>query len=104
MTGKEHAMSVYMIIESTVKDRKKYGEYIDRVSPVVAKYGGRYHVRSENIQAMGSWKPERIIVLEFPSEKHIKDWLASTEYKAIASLREEGADARAILVEGCREE
>jgi uncharacterized protein (DUF1330 family) len=93
-------MSVYMIIESTVKDGKKYGEYIDRVSPIVARYGGRYHVRTGNIQALGSWKPERIIVLEFPTENHIEDWLASPEYKAIAPLREEGADARAILVEG----
>ncbi len=29
--------------------------------------------------------------------------LKSPEYAAIALLREEGADARAVIVEGCRE-
>ena len=93
-------MPVYVIIDSKVKDREKYGQYIEQVSPIVARYGGRYHVRSENIRALGSWKPERIIVIEFPTEDHVRDWLTSPEYQAIAPLREEGADTAAILVEG----
>ena len=55
-------MSVFMIVQSTVKDAEKYNQYIDQVSPIVEKYGGRYHVRGENIKSVGSWKPERIIV------------------------------------------
>lgn len=38
-------MSVYMIIDSKVKDGDKYRQYIDQVSSIVIKYGGRYHVR-----------------------------------------------------------
>ena len=93
-------MSVYMIIDSKVKDREKYRRYIDQVSPIVAKYGGHYHVREEKIRSLGVWKPERIIVLEFPTEDHIQKWLTSPEYKAIAPLREEGAETQAILVDG----
>lgn len=93
-------MSVYMIIESKVKDKVKYRQYIEKVSPIVISFGGRYHVRGENIKALGSWKPERIIVIEFPSESHVQDWLSSAEYKAIAPLREAGADTQAILVDG----
>jgi uncharacterized protein (DUF1330 family) len=93
-------MSVYMIIESTIKDREKYRQYIEQVSPVVTRFGGRYHVRGENIRTFGSWKPERIIVIEFPSESHVQDWLTSNEYQAIAPLRESGADTQAILVDG----
>jgi uncharacterized protein (DUF1330 family) len=93
-------MSVYMIIDSKVKDSEKYRQYIDQVSPMVTKYGGRYHVRGEKIQSLGAWKPERIIVIEFPTEDHIQRWLASPEYGAIAPLREEGAETQAILVEG----
>ena len=44
-------MSVYMIVDSRVKDREKYKQYIDQASPIVAKYGGRYHVRGEKIRA-----------------------------------------------------
>ena len=93
-------MSVYMIIDSKIKDSDKYNEYIEQVSPIVETYGGRYHVRSENIRSFGTWTPERIIVIEFPSEAHIQQWLASAEYRAIAPLREMGAAAQAIIVEG----
>ena len=72
-------MSVYMIIDSKIKDSDKYNEYIEQVSPIVEKYGGRYHVRSENIRSFGTWNPERIIVIEFPSEAHIHQWLASPQ-------------------------
>ena len=93
-------MSVYMIIDSKVKDRAKYDHYIERVEPIVEQHGGRYHVRGENIRSLGTWRPERIIVIEFPTEDHIRRWLASPEYKAIAALREEGADTQAIIVDG----
>lgn len=93
-------MSVYMIIDSTIKDRAKYDRYIDKVSPIVEKYGGRYRVRGENIRPLGTWQPERIIVIEFPSEDHIRRWLASPEYATISPLREEGAAAQAVIVDG----
>jgi len=89
-----------MIIDSKVRDKEKYRQYIEQVSPIVGRFGGRYRVRGENIRAFGSWKPERIIVIEFPSESNVQDWLTSTEYKAIAPLREAGADTQAILVDG----
>ena len=93
-------MSVYMIIDSKIKDGEKYNQYIDQVSPIVEKYGGHYHVRGENIRSFGTWKPERIIVIEFPSEDHIHKWLTSPEYGAVSPLREKGADAQAIIVDG----
>ena len=93
-------MSVYMIIQSTIKNAERYNQYIAQVSPIVEKYGGRYHVRGENIRPLSSWKPERMVVIEFPSEESIHKWLTSPEYASIAPLREEGADAQAIIVEG----
>ena len=93
-------MSVYIIIQSTIKNIDKYNQYIEKVHPVVEKYGGRYHVRGGPIRPFGSWNPERMIVIEFPSEDHIHNWLSSQEYAAIAPLREAGADAQAIVVEG----
>jgi len=93
-------MSVYMIIDSKVKDAEKYRQYIEQVFPIVTKYGGRYHVRGEKVRSFGTWKPERIIVIEFPTEDHVQRWLASIEYSAIAPLREAGAETQAILIDG----
>lgn len=41
-----------------------------------------------------------MVVIEFPSEESIHKWLTSPEYASIAPIREEGADAQAIIVEG----
>ena len=95
-------MPVYMVIESRVKDPEKYREYLSQVPPIVAKYGGRYLARGGRITPMmGGWTPERMIIIEFPSEADIRQWLSSPEYGRIAPLREAGADMRSVLVEGC---
>ena len=83
-------MSVYMIIDSKVKDREKYRQYIDQVSPIVTKYGGCYRVRGGEVRSFGTWKPERIILIEFPTEDHIQRWLSSPEYTAMTDLTVEG--------------
>ena len=73
-------MSIYIIIQSKIGDREKYDQYMDQVSPIVEKHGGRYHVRGESIRSFGSWRPERVIVIEFQSEAQVRESLASPEY------------------------
>lgn len=68
---------------------------------IVSRYGGRYLVRGGRITALlGGWMPERMIILEFPAESNIMQWLSSPEYQEIAPLREAGAETRAIILEG----
>ncbi len=95
-----------MIIESKVKDPEKYGQYISKVPSIVAKYSGRYLcARRQNYSTIRRrMGPERMIVLEFPSEAHIREWLSSPEYQAIAPLREAGAEIKAVLLEGYQQE
>jgi len=101
VSRKRKSMSVYMIIEAKVKDSQKYDQYISQVPEIVSKNGGHYLVRSNDVIASwGGWNPERIILLEFPSEDHVRRWLSSPEYKAIAPLREAGAETRVVLLEG----
>lgn len=97
-------MAVYVLVEIKVKDAKVYGEYVDKVAPTVTQCGGRYLVRGGTVRPLaGGWKPERIIVIEFPSFAAIREWLFSPEYMALAPLREAGAETRAITVEGLEE-
>ena len=94
-------MPVYMVIESQVRDATLYAQYIERVAPIVAHFGGRYLVRGGKVTPLGSqWNPERMIILEFPAEENVRQWLSSVEYRKIAVLRERGADTRAIILEG----
>ena len=97
-------MSVYFIVEIKIKNENKdaYAKYVEQVRPIVEKYKGRYLARGGKITPIfGDWNPERIIIIEFPSEENVKQWLNSSEYKEIAVLRENSTIAKAIVAEGC---
>ena len=97
-------MSVYMILEVEVMDRDAYGEYLERVPAVIKKHGGRYLVRGGQITSFaGDWRPERIVVIEFPSLEHVQRCFNSEEYKPIGAIREKATRARGIIVEGAAE-
>ena len=94
-------MSAYMIVESTIKDPERYQEYTSKVPETIARYGGRYLARGSHVTALSDlWRPERLILLEFPGEEEIRAWLASPEYLRLAPLREAGAATRAVIIEG----
>ena len=95
-------MPVYMIIETKeVWDQEKYGEYIKKVPPTIARFGGRYLARGGKVLvAAGDWDPARVIIVEFSSMEKYQAWWNSAEYRAIAPLREQAAKTNAIIVEG----
>ncbi|HPT39066.1 MAG TPA: DUF1330 domain-containing protein [Candidatus Omnitrophota bacterium] len=97
-------MSVYMIVEAKeVMDKKKYGEYIQRVPETIAKFGGKYLARGGQIKVVsGDWNPSRIIIVEFDSMDKFSAWWNSPEYKLIAPLREQATKTNAIVTEGIK--
>jgi uncharacterized protein (DUF1330 family) len=102
MGGRGLTMPVYMIIEIEVVDKEIYTEYMEKVPATVEKYGGRYIVRGGAVTPLtGGWRPERMIVLEFPSAEQMQRWNFSPEYLELAPLRIRSAKTRAIAVEGC---
>jgi uncharacterized protein (DUF1330 family) len=97
-------MSVYVIIEIKILNAEMYSGYLEAVAPIVKKYGGRYLARGGKTTTIGGgWDPERMIVLEFDSEERVRDWLKSPEYAAIAPLRQNATESRAVMIEGCEE-
>ena len=94
-------MSVYMIIEISVRNREPYARYIEAVPSIITKHGGKYLSRGGTITPMfGDWNPERIILLEFPDMASLMRCFKSAEYRKIAPLRECSTDAKSIVVEG----
>jgi len=99
-------MPVYMLIEARVKDEGKYKRFLGVLSEIIPKHGGRYLVRGGPVTPLFKGmklerrQPERIIIAEFPSEVHIRRCFASPEYQEIAPLGKEGAETRAMVLEG----
>lgn len=77
-----------------------YEEYIRRVKPIVESYGGRYLVRSEKMQYLGNaWKPDRLIIICFPSREKLDECFQSEAYQEIAEKRSAWVDAQAVIIE-----
>ncbi len=80
-------MAAYVIVDVEVLDPEAYREYTQAVPVTLTPYGGRFIVRggaSETLE--GDWRPQRIVILEFPDVERAKAWHASPEFQAILPL------------------
>jgi uncharacterized protein (DUF1330 family) len=94
-------MPAYVIVEIDIVDPSGYEEYKNLAAPTVEKYGGKYIVRGGRTEVLeGDWQPKRIVVLQFDSAQHAKDWLNSEEYREPRKMRHRTARTKMILVEG----
>jgi uncharacterized protein (DUF1330 family) len=94
-------MPAYVIVDITVRDREAYERYKLLAAPTVAAHGGRYLVRGGATDPLeGSWKPARLVVLEFPDAGAARGWWASEEYAPAKALRQSCARTEMLLVEG----
>lgn len=82
------------------KDRTDYDSYIKEVKPIVERFGGKYLVRTNKVQALSEkWNPERVVLIEWESKEQLQRCFSSAEYRAISGKRENSVDSRAIIVE-----
>jgi uncharacterized protein (DUF1330 family) len=94
-------MPAYVILDIEVTDPDAYTAYRERSGATVEKHGGRFLVRGGDPATVeGGWAPQRIVVLEFPSEEQARAWYDSPEYQEILPIREANATSRAVLVQG----
>ena len=95
-------MSVYTISDIQVHDWEKYQEYVRRTRSIAEKYGGRYHIRGGEITVVaGDWKPNHLIVIEFPSMEVLGQFRTSPEYQSVAEIRKSASTLiSSIVVEG----
>jgi uncharacterized protein (DUF1330 family) len=94
-------MPAYVILEIDVTDPVQYEEY-KKLSPgSLALYEGKFIVRGGKTETLeGDWKPNRIVVVEFPSVEKAKAWYNSPEYTAAKQIRWKASTGKLLLVEG----
>jgi uncharacterized protein (DUF1330 family) len=94
-------MPAYVVVQVRVKNPVEYEEYKKGVPATLALYGGKFLVRGGKVETIeGDWKPERFVLLEFPSIERAQEWWASPEYQSIAQIRFANAESQMIMVEG----
>jgi uncharacterized protein (DUF1330 family) len=94
-------MKAYVIVNVSIRDPERYKDYVRAATPSVAAHGGKYIARGGRAERLeGSVAVNRIVVLEFPSYAHAKDWYDSAEYREALAIRQSCATGDLILVEG----
>ena len=94
-------MAAFVIVNVEITDPVRYEEYKKLAAPTVAAYGGRYVVRGGKVDRLeGSWRPGRIVVLEFETPQQARRWWDSDDYRPARNLRHASAATDMILVEG----
>lgn len=90
----------YIIGHITVNDAQAYREYVERDTPVLEAFGGRFIVRGGQSETPEGEALDRHVVIEFPDFETAKRAYNDPEYQEIAEIRRRTATSTIILVEG----
>ena len=94
-------MAAYVIADIDVIDPLRYEDYKGLAPLSIAKYGGRYLARGGEVEQLeGTWMPNRLVILEFPSLARAREWWASVEYAPAKALRQATSTGNFVVIEG----
>lgn len=95
-------MKYYCVAELDITDRSWIPDYIQNVTKLVERHGGRYLARTSQIERLeGERKtPQILLILEWPSREAALSFYESDEYKPYLKSRLEGARSELLLVAG----
>jgi uncharacterized protein (DUF1330 family) len=93
-------MPAYYIAEHIIIDDAKFEEYRAKVAPMIAKHGGRYITRagSHKMPEGGHWKPERVVIIEFPDMDSLDAWYGSVDYQPLLMLRKQATSKLDMVI------
>jgi len=95
-------MKYYCVVELDITDQSWVQQYIQNVTRLVERSGGRYLARTPKIEKVeGERKvPGIIVILEWPSREAAITFYESDEYRPYRESRIAGARNEFVLVAG----
>ncbi len=94
-------MAAYAIVDVDIFDIADYLQYQQAVRPMLAAVDARYLVRGGEFAVIqGDLRPQRLILIEFPSLEILMDFYHSDEYQALESQRQACSRATVVAVRG----
>ena len=94
-------MAAYLVLDFTVHDLDGFLPYVAAIPAFIEKHGGRYVVRGAQPTVMeGDWRPERLVVLEFPDRAAAQGFLADPDCQDLFRIRHSTTTSRLVLVDG----
>jgi len=92
-------MPAYYIGEHKISNLALFDDYLAEVVPMVERFGGRYLTKAGSHEILeGEWKPNRVVIIEFPDIASIKNWYRTPEYQPLIALRRSTATDVMIIL------
>ncbi|HEX4563304.1 MAG TPA: DUF1330 domain-containing protein [Solirubrobacteraceae bacterium] len=95
-------MKYYTLAELSVTERGWARDYVEQVTPMVERYGGRYLARTNAFEKLeGEREPAEVVLLiEWPDEEAAGAFYESEEYRPYRERRLAGSRGEFLLVAG----
>jgi uncharacterized protein (DUF1330 family) len=95
-------MKHYAVAEINVTDPGWVREYVQRVTRLVERYGGRYLARTSKLEQLEGDRPppQLLLIIEWPSKEAAMAFYDSDEYKPYRDSRRNGSTGEFLLVAG----
>lgn len=94
-------MAAYLLVEVQTTNPELMAEYRKHTPGLIAKFGGRFVVRGGTAETVeGDWRPERIVMIEFPDMTALKTFYESAEYGPVLKMRLDAGRSKAVAFEG----
>ena len=92
----------YVIVDMKISDPEQYQQYMASAPAAVAAAGGEYLVRGGRHAVMeGTWQPNRVAMLRFPSLEAAQTFYDAELYRAARAKRAGATEFfNMIVVEG----
>jgi uncharacterized protein (DUF1330 family) len=95
-------MKAYLVLDLTVNDFGGFRKYIAEIPTFIAKHSGKYIVQGvQPTPIEGDWKPERMVIIEFPERGKAEAFLSDPVIQDLFKIRHETTTSRLVLVDGC---
>jgi uncharacterized protein (DUF1330 family) len=95
-------MKAYLVLDLSVNDFDGFKKYIAGIPTYIEKHSGKYIVQGVQPKTIeGDWKPERMVIIEFPEREKAEGFLSDPEIQALFKVRHDTTTSKLVLVDGC---
>src|SRR4051794_1387601 len=95
-------MKYYGYAEIEVTDPAWISEYVQKVTEIIERRGGRYLARTGQVEAIEGEPAARttVVLVEWPSKEAADEFYESEEYRPYREQRKAGAKNRLLMIAG----
>jgi len=95
-------MKAYLVLDLSVNDLSGFRKYIAEIPAFIAKHSGKYIVQgAQPTTVEGDWKPDRMVILEFPEREKAEAFLNDPDTRDLFKVRHATTTSKLVLVDCC---